>query len=122
MRKNDFKKTTSHIYVFDIADILSENFLNAREQSKSLNIVYNILNNLNDGKIIQNLKESKFERMLQMIINKTLLVKCTIFLFVFISQMTESIESLETLRKIIKLKPSNSISQVEDFNMNIKLK
>ena len=122
MRKNDFKKTTSHIYVFDIADILSENFLNVREQSKSLNIVYNILNNLNDGKIIQNLKESKFERMLQMIINKTLLVKCTIFLFVFISQMTESIESLETLRKIIKLKPSNSISQVEDFNMNIKLK
>ena len=121
-KKNEMKKSTSHIYIFDITETLNDNLNMNREKTKSIMTVYDILSNFKDENKIINKKESKFVMMLQMILNKTFLVKGNIFLFIFISQKIESIESLEIVRKLLKLKSCTSISHVEDINLNLNLK
>ena len=115
---NHKKKTTCQINIFDISDILIHNLSNSKEQSKSILKIYKILCNINEEKSNISNKESKFERMLYMILNKTFFVKGSIYLYLFISQRLESLDSLEIIRKINKLKLSSSFNQEEKKNFN----
>jgi len=106
-KKFSSKKTVSNIYVFDICESFNETLSKALENKNYLALTHDILKGLSEEKHNSNIP-NKFEKLLQITLNKTYLTKGWITLFVFLSQKAESIETLENAKKILKLKTSVS--------------
>ena len=109
-KKFSSKKSVSNIYVFDISESLNESNSKPFENKNYLALTHEILKALSEEKQNSNIP-NKFDKLLQITLNKTYLTKGLITLFVFLSQKAESIETLENAKKILKLKTSvNSVA------------
>lgn len=104
-KKFSSKKSVSSIFVFDFCENINDSNSKTHENKNYLALTHDFLKSFSEEKQYSNI-QNRFDKLLQVTLNKTYLTKGSISLFVFLSQKSESIEILENARNILKLKSS----------------